>query len=178
MHRILIVVAVALTVAVPAARAQDTAAPAAGPSLPEAGGRFTMTPVDGGVLRLDTRTGSLSRCSARSGSWACELLPDDRAAYEAEIGRLNERIATLETRIAREAPRPPAGVPDIMAEPEKPAPPDSGEQAGPRAAPDAGAPTDEESVRRRIDRGVDMAEHMFRRFMQMIERLRKDEEAL
>lgn len=166
--------AVAVLLAVVAAvAAQDSPVPPpATEAAAEAVARFTMTPVDGGVLRLDTRTGALSRCGARNGIWACEVLPDDRSAYEDEIARLNGRIAALETQIARSAPRPPLFVPDIMEEPDK------GERAGPPATvpPDAGAPTGEDTVRRQLDRGMDMAEHMFRRFMQMIDRLRREDE--
>lgn len=159
------------------ARAQE-GAPLAETASPvaEAGGRFSMTPVEGGVMRLDTRTGAMSRCGARSGTWTCELLPDDRSAYEAEIGRLNDRIATLERQIARDAPRPPAGVPDIIEPPRRS--PDGGERAGPPSEPDAGAPTEDGDVRREIDRGMDMAEQMFRRFMRMIERLRREGDTL
>ncbi|MFK8252403.1 hypothetical protein [Ancylobacter terrae] len=158
-------------------RAQE-GAPAGGATsaAAEPDGRFTMTPVEGGVMRLDTRTGALSRCGARGGTWVCELLPDDRSAYEVEIGRLNDRIAMLERQIARGAPRPPAGVPDIMEDPRRS--PDGGERAGPPSGPDAGASTEDSDVRREIDRGMDVAEQMFRRFMQMIERLRRESDTL
>ncbi|WP_371348796.1 hypothetical protein [Ancylobacter sp. IITR112] len=145
-------------------------APAADPA------RFSMQPVEGGLMRLDTRTGAMSFCSQRAQAWVCEAVPDDRAALEAEIGRLQARIAALE--------KGGAGVPDIMAPP----------QAGPEAkAPDANAPDakglnalppsaampggEEElpaQARQRLDQAVDLAEHAFRRFVEMIERLRKD----
>ncbi|HSI41722.1 MAG TPA: hypothetical protein VLA00_14360 [Xanthobacteraceae bacterium] len=80
--------------------AQETPVAPLTPATPQvdaAGNRFTVTPVDGGLMRLDTRTGALSFCSARVGTWACELVPEERTAYEAEIARLNDRIATLES---------------------------------------------------------------------------------
>jgi hypothetical protein len=54
-----------------------------------------MQKVDGGFLRLDAQTGQVSFCRERDG-WVCETVADDRAALEAEIKRLNERIAALE----------------------------------------------------------------------------------
>src|SRR5262245_24198435 len=51
-------------------------------------GRYSMSPVADGVLRLDTRTGQVSLCRQRNDSWVCEATADDRAAYEKEIARL------------------------------------------------------------------------------------------
>lgn len=57
-------------------------------------GRFTLSPVADGFLRLDTRTGAVSTCSNKNG-WTCRLVPDERAALDTEIGRLqadNKRL--------------------------------------------------------------------------------------
>jgi len=123
---------------------------------------FTMQPVEGGLMKLDTRSGAMSFCSRRTGSWACEVVPEDRAAFEAEISRLNARIASLEKRGA-------TGVPDIMAPP-------AATPNAPNAAPspDAGKPTVPEDVQGKMDEAMDMAEHVFRRFFQMVERLRNE----
>ena len=60
-------------------------------------GRYSMSPVGDGVIRLDTRTGAVSTCSNGGAGWACYAVPDERAALDAEIGRLqadNERLKT------------------------------------------------------------------------------------
>lgn len=114
---------------------------------------YTLQAVEGGVLKLDTRSGALSFCSAKAGAYVCEAVPEDRAALEAEITRLQARIAELE--------KGRAGVPDIMAPP-----------AGKEGAPDA--PMTEEA-RKRLDEALDVAEHAFRRFMDMVNRLRSEE---
>ena len=123
-----------------------------------------MQPVDGGLMRLDTRTGAMSFCTQRAQAWVCEAVPDDRAALEAEIGRLQARLAALE--------KGGAGVPDIMA------PPQAGpEPKAPEASPPSPPPGEEElsaQARQRLDQAVDLAEHAFQRFVEMIERLRKD----
>ncbi|MDH3195642.1 MAG: hypothetical protein OEL78_04935, partial [Hyphomicrobiales bacterium] len=59
-------------------------------------GRYAIVPVEDGFLRLDTRTGAVSRCTGKIGRLACRILPDERLAYEAEIGRLANRIDELE----------------------------------------------------------------------------------
>lgn len=64
-------------------------------------GRFTMSPVADGVMRLDSRTGQISLCRKKNESWACEAVADDRAAYEKEIGRLQNKVTSLETELGR-----------------------------------------------------------------------------
>lgn len=64
-------------------------------------GRFTMNPVDGGVLRLDTETGALSMCKQVSGSWSCTMLPDDRSAIDAELARLKRENEDLKGSVKR-----------------------------------------------------------------------------
>lgn len=63
-------------------------------------GRFTLSPVPEGFLRLDTRTGAMSTCSNRGG-WACRLVPDERAALDAEIGRLQADNKKLKEQLAQ-----------------------------------------------------------------------------
>jgi hypothetical protein len=64
-------------------------------SAPESeNGRYSLSPIPDGVLRLDTRTGKVSTCNNNSGGgWACHALPDERAAYDEEIGRLQAENA-------------------------------------------------------------------------------------
>ncbi|WP_315722413.1 MULTISPECIES: hypothetical protein [unclassified Bradyrhizobium] len=64
-------------------------------------GRYTMTTTPDGVIRLDTRTGSVSTCSNSAGSgWACYAIPDERAALDAEIGRLQDENEKLKVQLA------------------------------------------------------------------------------
>src|SRR5262245_9470109 len=63
-------------------------------------GRYTLSPVPDGVIRLDTRTGEVSNCSNDGNGWACHLVPDERAAYDTEIGRLQAENEKLKQRLA------------------------------------------------------------------------------
>src|SRR4051795_10869489 len=58
-------------------------------------GRYALSPVADGVIRLDTKTGDVSTCTNTGTGWVCYAVPDERAALDAEIGRLqadNERL--------------------------------------------------------------------------------------
>jgi hypothetical protein len=58
-------------------------------------GRYALSPTADGVLRLDTRTGVMSTCNDKGNGWACYAMPDERAALDAEIGRLQADNETL-----------------------------------------------------------------------------------
>jgi hypothetical protein len=81
--------------------------------------RYTFNRVDDGYLRLDGRTGQVSLCLQRPAGWACQAVPDERTALEAEIARLQaENAAIKKELIARNLPLPgtqpeaPAASPD------------------------------------------------------------------
>ena len=151
------------------------------PKTPPESARFTMQPVEGGLMKLDTTTGTMSFCSAKAGgsgagTWVCEAVPEDRAALEAEISRLQRRVAELEKGRAGTG----TGVPDIMAPPSAEAPKDAPKDE-PSGPPDAAKPlpkSDQElsdEARKRLDQAMDMVEQVFRRFFDMVDRLRREE---
>lgn len=63
-------------------------------------GRFTLSPTADGVLRLDTRTGVVSTCTNSGAGWACYAMPDERKAWDTEIGRLQAENEKLGARLA------------------------------------------------------------------------------
>ncbi len=67
-------------------------------------GRYALSPVNDGVLRLDTRTGVVSTCSNSGTGWACYAVPDERAALDAEIGRLQIENEKLKAQLAQREP--------------------------------------------------------------------------
>jgi hypothetical protein len=63
-------------------------------------GRYALSPTGDGVLRLDTKTGTVSTCANTGAGWACYAVPDERAALDAEIGRLQADNEKLKTQLA------------------------------------------------------------------------------
>lgn len=63
-------------------------------------GRYTLSPVTDGFLRLDTRNGVVSICTNKNG-WICRLVPDERAALDTEIGRLQTDNRNLREQLAQ-----------------------------------------------------------------------------
>jgi hypothetical protein len=67
-------------------------------------GRYALSPVTDGVIRLDTRTGAVSTCTNTDNGWACYVVPDERAALDAEIGRLQGDNEKLKAQLAAREP--------------------------------------------------------------------------
>ena len=71
-------------------------------------GRYSFSTVPDGMLRLDTRTGAVSLCEKQAAGWACNSVPDERAALENEIARLQrENGALKKDMLTRSLPLPP-----------------------------------------------------------------------
>ena len=82
-------------------------APATAAETPDTeNGRYTLQPSGEGMIRLDTRTGRVSNCSNSAAGWACYAVPDERAAMDAEIGRLQAENAKLKAQLASREPVP------------------------------------------------------------------------
>jgi hypothetical protein len=62
--------------------------------------RYTMSPTEGGIIRLDTRTGAVSTCTTGSGAMVCRSAADDRAGLEQEIDRLSRENRQLKQKLA------------------------------------------------------------------------------
>jgi hypothetical protein len=81
------------------------ASAAAGQAMPDTeNGRYALSTTPDGVLRLDTRTGAVSTCSNNGAGWACYAVPDERAALDAEIGRLQADNEKLRKDLASREP--------------------------------------------------------------------------
>ena len=138
-------------------------------------GRYALSQVPDGVVRLDTRTGAVSTCNNSGAGWACYAIPDERAAYDAEIGRLqaeNERsraeIERLKTELASRAPT--AGDKTDEVQPKS----DSPKSAEPKSAEnprkiEIPLPSD-----RDMDRVMSFLEQAWRRLVEMANRMQKD----
>jgi hypothetical protein len=91
------------------------AAPVQAQNAPDsADGRFSFHRTDDGFLRLDGRSGQVSLCLRRSAGWECQAVPDERAALEGEIARLQADNASLKRELlSHNLPLPGAIKPDI-----------------------------------------------------------------
>jgi hypothetical protein len=77
------------------------------------GGRYTLNKVTDGFVRLDTQTGEVALCSQRTVGWACQVAPEDRAAFESEIARLRgENAALKQTLLSHGLPLPSGATPE------------------------------------------------------------------
>ncbi len=62
-------------------------------------GRYTMQPIEGGFLRLDTETGAVSVCKGENGDWACRPAADERSDLEEDNARLRAENEVLRAQI-------------------------------------------------------------------------------
>ena len=115
---------------------------------PPADDGYSLQPAVGDYLKIDRRTGDVSHCAARDGAWSCQLIAEDRKAYEeriaeleAENDRLNKRLAALDAQ-----------------------------------AKSAQAPLLDKDDERRLQEFLDLGDRMFRHFFDLVERLRQREE--
>lgn len=78
-------------------------------------GRFSMSPVEGGFVRLDTETGAMSYCKAQpkeaaaNGMWACQPMADtstDARKLETENKDLRAEVRRMEDLLGLNGEKP------------------------------------------------------------------------
>ncbi|MCP4619782.1 MAG: hypothetical protein GY844_25490 [Bradyrhizobium sp.] len=132
-------------------------------------GRYTLSPTgDGGVLRLDTKTGTVSTCTNSGAGWACYAVPDERAAMDTEIGRLQAENEKLKAQLAERDGAVAGKSEDAMPKS------DSLRKNEPKAAEgerkiEIPLPSD-----RDMDRMMSFLERAWRRLIEMANRIQKD----
>lgn len=145
-------------------------------------GRYTLSPTPDGVLRLDTRSGAVSTCNDKHAGWACYAMPDERAALDAEIGRLQSEIDVLrKDNVALkqdvEALRAQLGQrePTVSGKIDEPLPkqdslktPELKSEGGSRKL-EIPLPSD-----RDVDRVIGFLENAWKRLIEMVSRVQKD----
>jgi septal ring factor EnvC (AmiA/AmiB activator) len=69
-------------------------------AVSEDGGRYTMTPTEGGVVRLDTQTGAMSLCTRKaSDEWSCTDMNDSQRTLTSEVDRLQKENKELKEQV-------------------------------------------------------------------------------
>jgi len=81
-------------------------------ALADETGRYTMQPVEGGFLRLDTQTGAVSVCSDTDGTWSCAPTEDERSELEKENAKLRADNLVLREQIAGLGEKPKVTTPE------------------------------------------------------------------
>jgi nucleotide-binding universal stress UspA family protein len=156
----LTIAAILACVALPAL-AQDAA-------QPQAPSRYSFNRVDDGFLRLDNTNGQVAFCSPHTVGWACQAVPEDRAALETEISRLKDEIAGLKAQVALLHEPPPRRPPAELTPPPPGPPPPMADKDQDRANQDSA------KLREDLERARLAFENAWRRLVEMIVNLQKD----
>ena len=137
-------------------------------SMPDTeNGRYALSRVgDGAVIRLDTRTGTVSNCSNSNGGWACYAVPDERAAMDAEIGRLLAENEKLKAQLASRDGNTDGKSSEALPKSDKQADPNAAEGGRKLEIP---LPSDQD-----MDRAMSFLERAWRRLIDMANRVQKD----
>jgi hypothetical protein len=132
-------------------------------------GRYALSPTgDGGMLRLDTKTGTVSTCSNSGTGWACYAVPDERAALDAEIGRLQADNEKLKAQLAEREGTVTGKSEEAMPKSDSLKKPEPKVAEGERKI-EIPLPSD-----RDMDRMMSFLERAWRRLIEMANRVQKD----
>jgi hypothetical protein len=132
-------------------------------------GRYALSPTgDGGMLRLDTKTGTVSTCTNSGTGWACYAVPDERAALDAEIGRLQADNEKLKAQLAERDGTVTGKSEDALPKSDSLKKPDPKVAEGERKI-EIPLPSD-----RDMDRMMSFLERAWRRLIEMANRVQKD----
>ncbi|HEX9471184.1 MAG TPA: hypothetical protein VF957_16750 [Bradyrhizobium sp.] len=131
-------------------------------------GRYALSTVTDGVVRLDTRTGTVSTCSNNGNGWACYAVPDERAALDAEIGRLQADNEKLKAQLAAREPTVTGKIDEPLPKSDQLKKPEPKLGEGERKI-EIPLPSD-----RDMDRMMSFLEQAWRRLVDMANRMQKD----
>jgi hypothetical protein len=148
--------------------------------------RFVFHRVDGNLLRLDMRTGTVAACNQSGAEWTCVPGRDDRAALDRQIVQLQRDNAILKNALLEHgvplpsgmAPPPPSVAGGWWSDDESiPRPPQTVPPAaasGNPAQPAQGSPPQGASPEGQVDRIMDAVERGWRRLVEIMKDLRRD----
>ncbi|WP_082510858.1 MULTISPECIES: hypothetical protein [unclassified Rhizobium] len=73
--------------------------------------RYILEKSESGFVRLDRQTGAVTLCTEAEGTLTCRMGADERAAYDADLARLEKRVEALEQQLASGRPAASAPLP-------------------------------------------------------------------
>jgi hypothetical protein len=129
-------------------------------------GRYALSQANDGIVRLDTRTGTVSNCNNSGGGWTCYAMPDERKAMDEEIGRLQAENERLKAQLASRESATTDKTDEAL--------PKSDKQVSPKTAEgerkiEIPLPSDQD-----MDRVMSFLERAWRRLIDMANRVQKD----
>jgi hypothetical protein len=140
-------------------------APSTSVSPPEPqnpGGRFSFHRVQDTLVRLDSQSGQVSICRLGANGWSCQTVPDDRAALESEISRLQSDNADLKKQLLALGMSPPGG--------SQPPPPGvKTPERTPNAMPETRLPSEAD-----LDRAMAFISKAWRRMVEMMAEFQRE----
>jgi hypothetical protein len=143
--------------------------PAMAQSAPDTeNGRYVLAPAGDGFLRLDTRTGAVSNCTSSNAGWACYAVPDERAAMDAEIGRLQADNDRLKAELASREPTISGKTDEALPKSDQLKKPEPKIAEGDRKI-EIPLPSDQD-----VDRVMSFLERAWRRLIEMANRVQRD----
>jgi hypothetical protein len=148
--------------------------------------RFVFHRVDGNLLRLDMRTGTIATCSQSGAEWTCVPGRDDRAALDRQVTQLQRDNAILKNALLEHgvplpngmAPPPPSGAggwwsgDESIPRPPQTVPPTP--TPGTPAPAAQGSPPQGASPEGQLDRIMDAVERGWHRLIEMMTNLKRD----
>ncbi len=121
--------------------------------------RYSFHRIRDGFVRLDGRTGQVAQCGWGASGWSCGAVPDERAALEGEIARLQqENVALKKSLLTRGIDLPgnvKADPPPIAKAPE----------------PDPGVKMPSEAE---LDRAIGFMKNVWKKLVEMMVELQRD----
>lgn len=133
----------------------------------EESGRYSMSPAEGGVIRLDRETGGMAFCSGKAEGWSCKDMPVEESALKKRIEELEGEKRALEAERRRRDGLLGGGAPPAAEAPEAGAPP--GDTLPPAPPGDLAIPNE-----RDVDKLFDYVEGMVKKFKERIDRLERE----
>jgi hypothetical protein len=121
--------------------------------------RYSFHRIRDSFVRLDTRTGQVAQCGWSASGWSCSAAPDERAALENEIARLQRENVALKQSLLSRGIELPGGV--------KADPPPIAK--APESEPSLKLPTEAD-----LDRAVAFMKDIWRRLVEMMVELQRD----
>ena len=135
-------------------------------SAQDRAGRYSMSPTEGGVLRLDTESGSVSFCSRRGGDWSCAPVAESRPPVDQEIARLEAENKELKAEVKRLEALMNL---DLDKEPKTGVPRPEGEKRADRPGFKLDLPSEQD-----VDKALSYVERMYKKFRDKMKEMQRE----